>query len=117
MLFSWTDGSQVLYYSMNCSIMVLGPVDQLTYEGRKCQKNYRLLKLRKEMNFAISGIYSAIKWQDKKYVALLSTIHRVRICDTGKIDRKTKEVVKKPDAVIEYSANMGGVDRLDQKIK
>jgi len=50
-------------------------------------------------------------------VALLSTIHRGRICDTGKIDRKTKEVVKKPEAVIEYSANMGGVDRLDQKIK
>ena len=64
-----------------------------------------------------SGIYSAIKWRDKKDVAVLSTIHRGRICDTGKIDRKTKEVVKKPEAVIEYSANMGGVDRLDQKIK
>jgi len=48
-----------------------------------------------------SGIYSAIKWQDKKDVAVLSTIHRGRICDTGKIDRKTKGVVKKPEAVIE----------------
>src|SRR5215467_10235397 len=53
MLFSWTDVSQVLCYSMNCSITVLGPVELLTYEGRKCQKNYRLLKLRKEMYFAI----------------------------------------------------------------
>ena len=64
-----------------------------------------------------SGIYSAIKWRDKKDVAVLSTIHRGRICDIGKIDRKTKEVAKKPEAVIEYNANMGGVDRLDQKIK
>jgi len=64
-----------------------------------------------------SGIYSAIKWQDKKDVAVLSTIHRGRICDTGKIDRKTKEVVKKPEAVIEYNANMGCVDILDQKLK
>ena len=64
-----------------------------------------------------SSIYSAIKWWDKKDVAALSTIHRGRICDTGKIDRKTKEVVKKPKAVIEYDANMGEVDRLDQKIK
>jgi hypothetical protein len=50
-------------------------------------------------------------------VAVLSTIHRGRIYDTGKIYRKTKEVVKKPKVIIEYSANMGGVDRLDQKIK
>ena len=64
-----------------------------------------------------SGIYSAIKWPDKKDVAVLRTIHRGRICDTGKTDRKTKEVVKKPESVIEYNANMGGVDRLDQKIK
>jgi len=39
------------------------------------------------------------------------------LCNTGKIDRKTKEVVKKPEAVIEYNANMGGVDILDQKLK
>ena len=34
-----------------------------------------------------------------------------------KIDRRTKEVVKKPEAVIEYNANMGGVDISDQKLK
>ena len=64
-----------------------------------------------------SGIYSAIKRRDKKDVAVLFTIHSGRIYDTGKIDRKTKEVVKNPEAVIQYKAKMGGVDRLDQKIK
>ena len=49
----WTGGFQVLCYSMSCSITVSEPVEQLTYEGRICQKNYRLLQWRKEMYFAI----------------------------------------------------------------
>ena len=48
---------------------------------------------------------------------MLSTHHRGRVCEKGKIDRKTKEALKKPEAVIEYNANMDGIDRLDQKNK
>ena len=48
---------------------------------------------------------------------MLSTYHRKKVCEVGKIHRKTKEALKKTEAVIENNANMSGVDILDQKIK
>ena len=81
-------------------------------------KELRTTKLKKGNVLCYTlGVYSAIKWHDKKDVGMLSTYHRGRVCETKKIDRKTKEELWKPEAVIVYNANMSGVDRLDQKIK
>jgi hypothetical protein len=44
----------------------------------------------------------AVKWQDKKPVAILTTMHdNADMVDTGKTSRKTGEPVKKPKPVLD----------------
>jgi hypothetical protein len=59
------------------------------------------------------GKVMALKWQDKKTVCLLSTIHNA----TTKVvkNRCGKDVVK-PKVVCDYNDTMGGVDRSDQEM-
>ena len=53
----------------------------------------------------------ALKFQDKRTVHMLSTIHD----STGKIVQKPKRPAKmKPDAVTDYCSKMRGVDLMDQ---
>lgn len=59
----------------------------------------------------------ALKWQDKRQVTILTTIHdssttvkrrRTRLSATG------VEEISKPTAIAEYNSHMGGVDKSDQ---
>ncbi|XP_051158548.1 piggyBac transposable element-derived protein 4-like [Leptopilina boulardi] len=55
-------------------------------------------------------------WKDKKMVRILSTV----LCPAMIATRKRKpnaDVIKKPNVVLLYNENMGGVDLGDQKIK
>ena len=60
---------------------------------------------------------AVVQWHDKRVVSLLSTLHS----DTPvQIERRSRhvpggrEVVEKPEAIIEYNKFMGGVDHGDQ---
>lgn len=63
-----------------------------------------------------SGPMLALKWVDKRPVNMLSTVHKGEMVDTGKVDRRTREPVKKPDAVIDYVQNMRLVDKSDMMV-
>ncbi|GFT74210.1 piggyBac transposable element-derived protein 4 [Trichonephila clavipes] len=59
------------------------------------------------------GKVMALKWQDKKSVCLMSTIH-----DTSSylVTCKSKKTVMKPVVVCDYNNTMGGVDLCDQEM-
>ncbi len=55
----------------------------------------------------------AIKWHDKREVHMLTTINKNGLGPTKKKDHHTNEIIEKPLAVLDYNANMGGVDKSD----
>jgi hypothetical protein len=55
-----------------------------------------------------------LKWEEKTTVHMLSSIHRAVYLWTGKKNRETQEPVYKPEAVVQYTKFMGGVDLSDQ---
>lgn len=57
-----------------------------------------------------------MKWTDKRDVVILSTKHTPTMVVTNKTNQNGEPVVK-PLCVLDYNANMGGVDRADQLSK
>ncbi|XP_054720540.1 piggyBac transposable element-derived protein 4-like [Uloborus diversus] len=55
------------------------------------------------------GKIMVMKWQDKKPVTMLSTVHAVKFQEF----EKRNKTVKKPEAVLDYNITMGGVYRMD----
>jgi hypothetical protein len=56
----------------------------------------------------------AIKWCDKRDIHILTTVNSHNMSLTNKIDYTTGQFKIKPDAVIDYSKNMGAVDKVDR---
>ena len=50
-----------------------------------------------------------------KTVHVILTKHSANMVNTYKVDGQGN-IVRKPEAVVYYSANMGGVDRMDQQL-
>ena len=55
-----------------------------------------------------------MKFHDKKAVHMITTIEKAAFMDTDKRDPRTQEVIRKPEVVVKYDKNMGGVDHSDQ---
>ncbi|XP_051170484.1 piggyBac transposable element-derived protein 4-like [Leptopilina boulardi] len=53
-----------------------------------------------------------VSWHDKKLVTMLTTVHVPELIDTGKTNFRTGERIQKPNVVISYNNNMGGVDTI-----
>jgi hypothetical protein len=45
---------------------------------------------------------------------MISTIHNADIVETGKINKKTEQQVRKPECIMKYNQQMKGVDLADQ---
>ena len=58
----------------------------------------------------------AIRWHDKKEVNLLTTIHKGKLIDSGKLNWRTNEKIFKPDTVCDYNINMRLVDKSDMMV-
>ena len=58
----------------------------------------------------------ALKWQDKKEVEILSSMHTAEMVNTQKKHRNGQDIAK-PQCVLSYNEGMGGVDRSDQQAK
>lgn len=56
-----------------------------------------------------------LAWKDKRVVTMLTNYYTTQIQSTSRIlHGGNVKVVKKPEMLLEYTANMGGVDRADQ---
>ena len=58
----------------------------------------------------------ALKWHDKRDVHMLSTVHTNVIIATHKTHHRTGEPIRKPKCIVEYTKNMGAVDKSDMQI-
>lgn len=58
-----------------------------------------------------------LKVHDRKVVTLVSTVYNSTEVISGKVDRKTKEPIKKPLIMTKYNKFMGGDDANDQLFK
>ena len=58
----------------------------------------------------------AIRFNDNKYVDILSTFHTGVMVRTEKVDYKTGLRIYKPDAVVDYNLNMRMVDKSDMQV-
>lgn len=47
---------------------------------------------------------------------MLSTVHQPRLVDSGKRDHKMREIILKPENVVDYKENMGLVDKSDMQM-
>ena len=57
-----------------------------------------------------------LKWQDRREVTMLTTMHKNEMVTLTKRDRKTNQFIKKPSCVVEYNEKMGAVDRSDMML-
>jgi len=74
-------------------------------------------KLQKgEVQVAHNMIWMALKWQDKKEVYMISSVHELGLINTGKRDYKTGKYRVKPTCIVNYNKNMGGVDQIDKTL-
>lgn len=69
---------------------------------------------RGEVKALNSNNLMAMKWRDKRDVIMLTNIHSDAMIVTDKIDFSTGENKIKPEAVLEYTKNMGAVDKVDR---
>jgi hypothetical protein len=68
-----------------------------------------------DIQFAKTNNMLGLKWQDKNEVFMLSTIHDTSFGDSGKTNR-IGQIFFKPVCVIDYTKNMGAIDRVDMEI-
>lgn len=71
---------------------------------------------RGEIQYSHTHILLALKWQDKREVHMLSTIHSTTYANSGKVDRNTGQEIRKPICIIDYNTNKGAVDQVDMQI-
>lgn len=84
--------------------------------NRKGMPEFRKKLGRGECETANTENMLAIKWLDKRYVHMLTTVYSGKMKSTGKINQKTKETILKPDCVMHYNENMGAVDKVDMQV-
>ena len=69
-----------------------------------------------DFDYNNTNILMALKWQDRREVIILSTIHKPKMFPTRKNDWKTQKVIAKPECIIDFNENMGSVDKTDMQI-
>ena len=72
--------------------------------------------LKGETFVASHGDMNIIKYHDKRYVTMCTTLHNDIIVETNNVDHSTGGKKKRPLCIIDYNKFMGSVDRSDQMI-
>ncbi|XP_043485886.1 piggyBac transposable element-derived protein 4-like [Polistes fuscatus] len=71
-------------------------------------------KLQKgEISFRSTETLLCMKWQDKREVWMLTSLHHADIVETRKLHYLTKTPITKPTCIQDYNHNMGAVDKTD----
>ena len=71
---------------------------------------------RGDRQYRHTDILLALKWQDKREVYMLSTIHSTAYENSSKINRQTGEEIRKPVCILDYAKKMGAVDHVDMQM-
>ena len=71
---------------------------------------------RGEIEVAHNNVWMAMKWQDKREVYMLTTVHEVAFAPTGNKHFLTDEDIIKPICVIHYNSKMGSIDNIDKQL-
>ena len=58
----------------------------------------------------------ALRYQDKKEVYMLSTMHKAGTVDVLRRNRREDNIIQKPKVINDYNQKMGGVDKNDAGI-
>ena len=58
----------------------------------------------------------AVRWKDKRSVGMLTSVHELEFCATGKKSYLTNKDIIKQRCVHEYNQNMGGIDNVDRQL-
>ena len=68
---------------------------------------------RSDRQYRHTDILLALKWQDKREVYMLSTIHSTAYENSSKIGRQTGEEIRKPVCILDYTKKMRVVDHVE----
>ena len=71
---------------------------------------------RGERQYANTKISLVLKWQDKREVHMLSTIHSTTYTYSNKIDPQNEEKIRKPACIVNYTKDMGAVGHIDMQM-
>ena len=69
-----------------------------------------------EIQYSHTDILLVLKLQDKREVHMPSTIHSTTYANSGKVDRKTRQDIRKHVFIIDYNTNKDAVDQVDMQI-
>lgn len=84
--------------------------------NRKGMPEFRKPIQKGEVESACTENLLAIKWHDKKFVHMLTSVSRPCLKESGKVNRKTGSRILKPQCVLEYNLKMGAVDKIDMQV-
>ena len=58
-----------------------------------------------------------IKYKDRKYVVVLSSVYSTKDVNVSRIDHVAKQPIKRLECIHKYNSFMGGVGRSDEMVK
>lgn len=105
---NWYSSPKLFLYLKDNGIYACGTVKK----NRKGMPKFKKLS-KGEVDAYYSPPLMTLKWQDKKAVTMISTMHDAKILPSNKEDRTTGLPKLKPECVIDYNNNMGVVDTAD----
>ena len=110
---NWYTSEELFLYLYENETAACGTARKNRVKSPAAFKNSRLKK--GEHKFLRSDNMLAVRFNDKKEIYFLSTLHKSNVIDTRKRDRHGN-VIRKLKLVDDYNKFMGGVDRNDEMI-
>ena len=72
--------------------------------------------VRGEVQVSHSQVWMAVRWEDKRSVRMLTSVHELEFCASGKKSYLTNKDIIKPKCVHEYNQNIGDIYDFDRQL-
>ena len=72
--------------------------------------------VRGEVQVSHSDFWTTVRWEDKRRVRMLTSMHKFQFCASGKKSYLTNEDIIKPRSVHEGNQNIDGIDNTDGQL-
>ena len=84
--------------------------------NRKRMPKHKSKLVRGEVQISYSDVWMAVRWEVKCSVRMLTSMHKLEFCTTGKISYLTNEDIIKSRYIHDYNQNMGVIDNVDKQL-